>query len=117
MSQAEEDLGQLLAEEYNAPVVPQHPIRIGKKILYLDYYIPRLRLAFETDGRQHDEFVRYFHRTVEGFENSKLNDQLKDQWCLANHITLIRFKSNERISVKTLRAKVQDSLNRNLGTD
>ena len=57
--------------------------------LYLDFYIPNLDLAFEVHGRQHYEFVPFFHKTKAGFMQAQRRDVLKGEWCEVNNIQLI----------------------------
>ena len=58
--------------------------------LELDGYCKNLKLAFEYDGKQHYEFVKRFHKTLEDFEKQQIRDRLKEQLCVQNNITLIR---------------------------
>jgi very-short-patch-repair endonuclease len=63
--------------------------------LRLDFFIPALNIAFEFDGKQHDEYVAHFHKDRYGFARSKRNDAMKKQWCETNGITLIRIKEKD----------------------
>lgn len=67
----------------------------GSGGLYLDFFIPSLHIAIECDGRQHSEYVPFFHRNRSGFVKSKKNDDAKEEWCEINHITLYRVTSIE----------------------
>lgn len=109
MSKAEDALAVLLASEYPGfKVLPQYHVRYKNTNLYIDYYIPALRRAFETDGRQHETFVEHFHKTKSNFDRAKANDRLKKQWCDENGVTLIRFHHKEPVDKQTLRRKIQD---------
>jgi hypothetical protein len=66
-----------------------------KKTLYLDILIPDFNLAIEVDGKQHDEYISYFHKEKQSFANQKKNDVLKESWCEANNIILLRFKEKD----------------------
>lgn len=46
-------------------------------------------IAFEYHGRQHYEFVRYFHKTREEFEKRKKDDEEKVRRCIEENIHLI----------------------------
>lgn len=63
--------------------------------LSLDFFVPRLKLAFEVDGRQHSTFVPYMHGTLAGFEGQKIRDKMKEEWCHLNHIKLIRIPDDD----------------------
>ena len=78
--------------------------------LFVDRMIKPKKLAFEIDGRQHDEFVEHFHRDAAGFASSQERDRMKTQWLKMQGYTLIRIKHNEKIDATTLRAKVLKAL-------
>jgi len=93
-SHAQDRLGDILEELFENfklyeefPCVPTN--------LRLDFFIPVLNLAFEFDGEQHDRYVAYFHKDRYGFARSKANDTMKECWCQANAITLIRIKEKD----------------------
>lgn len=44
----------------------------------------------EVDGRQHYEFVKYFHKTITNFKKQLERDRIKNKFCLINNIPLIR---------------------------
>ena len=45
----------------------------NNKYLYLDFYLPLLKLAVEIDGNQHKEYTPFFHKS----EYKKISNQLK----------------------------------------
>lgn len=57
--------------------------------LELDCYNPELALAVEYNGRQHYEYVPFFHRNREAFYNQKYRDELKRIKCRENSVTLV----------------------------
>ena len=57
--------------------------------LFMDFYIPGLNLAIEVHGRQHYEFVPFFHKTKRGFAQALNRDDDKKEWCEINGIDLI----------------------------
>jgi hypothetical protein len=66
----------------------------GKYNLELDCFNESLGLAVEFNGRQHYEFIPYFHRNKETFLNQKYRDELKAIYCKQNGIVLIRVPYN-----------------------
>ena len=60
-----------------------------RSVLYLDFFIPNLMIAVEVHGRQHYEFVPYFHKSKVGFLKSLARDEDKKDWCELNNIKLI----------------------------
>jgi len=84
-------------------IISQCQIMAGYKRLYLDYYIPQLKLAFEFDGRQHSEFVKFFHKTLDGFTKSLKRDSLKEKYCKENGITLVHISDDEQLTIERVR--------------
>jgi very-short-patch-repair endonuclease len=112
MSKGEDALGELLRQTFPHHVlIAQHPIKIGRQTLYVDYYIPALCLAFEFDGVQHSKYVGRFHGNLQGFAHSQNNDDAKDEWLSDKGIHLIRFKYNESVNQFTLASKIKDATN------
>lgn len=61
----------------------------GGNNLEIDCYNEDLKIGVEYSGRQHYEFVPYFHKNKEAFLNQKYRDELKRRMCLDNGILLI----------------------------
>ena len=76
--------------------------------MQLDRYYPRLHLAFEFDGKQHNTDVEYFYRTEEQFQYQQQCDKLKEELCSKNKITIIRIGHNERITKDLIVDKLTD---------
>lgn len=57
--------------------------------LELDCFNADLKIAAEYNGRQHYEFVPFFHGTRETFLNQKYRDELKKIYCRDNGVQLI----------------------------
>lgn len=64
----------------------------GKNLLRFDFMINLngKRVLLEFDGRQHFEYVPYFHKTIFGFKKQQEWDVRKNKYCLMHNITLIR---------------------------
>ena len=54
------------------------------------YQNDKLFCLVEFDGRQHFEFVKYFHKNISGFKKQMELDRRKNGFCLINNIPLIR---------------------------
>lgn len=63
--------------------------------LYLDFFVPTLSLAIEVHGRQHYEFVPFFHKNRRGYIDSRKRDRLKREWCEHNELRLIELKYSD----------------------
>ena len=71
----------------------QHKFHDCKNIFQLpfDFYIPNLRMCIEFDGKQHYEPVEHFGG-IKAYEQLKINDKIKTDYCEENYINLIRIK-------------------------
>lgn len=65
---------------------------IGEKgwKLRFDFFIPSYNIAIECDGIQHFKPIEFFGGE-ERFSRTQSNDKIKDEYCLQNNITLVRF--------------------------
>lgn len=54
------------------------------------YKNKKLICLIEFDGRQHYEYVKYFHKTTSGFKRQQEWDRRKNSYCLSHNIPLIR---------------------------
>lgn len=112
-SKGEVDLYDILKAEFPyVHIIPQYAISVpgNRRPLFIDYYIPRYKIAVEYDGVQHEKFSAFFHGTQENFNRGKHLDRLKEQWCIDRGATLLRINYKESVSVKTLRAKIHQVL-------
>lgn len=66
-----------------------------KGVLYLDFYIPQIKKAFEVHGQQHYEFCSFFHKSKADFILSQAKDEDKIEWCKLNDIELITLKYSD----------------------
>lgn len=63
-----------------------------KGVLYLDFYIPQIKKAFEVHGQQHYEFNPFFHKSKADFILSRAKDEDKIEWCRINGIDIVILK-------------------------
>jgi len=88
-------LGRLLCKVYGRNnIFEDYPLP-GSNNLSWDFWIPSMDIAFEFHGRQHDEYVRFFHGTKAGFERQKKADFRKSAIADANSITLVVIRDND----------------------
>ena len=74
---------------FGAPQIrEEHPIKINGQTLFLDIYLPALKLAFEIQGKQHYEFNAYMHTSRAAFRQQCENDGRKKEWCGDNGVRL-----------------------------
>lgn len=77
--------------------------------MQLDRYYPRLHLAFEYDGKQHQQDNEYFYRNGEAHSYQQQCDQLKEKLCRDNKITVIRIHHNDYINNKLIKKKLEQA--------
>jgi very-short-patch-repair endonuclease len=70
-----------------------------KKQLYFDFYLPNNNMCIEFDGEQHYKPIDRFGG-VDTFNLYKIRDSIKNNWCLANNINLLRIKYNDINKIK-----------------
>ncbi len=71
-------------------------VTIPETRLKLDFLIPSLKIAIECQGKQHTEFIPYFHKTIMGFVNQQRRDSLKQKFCMQNNITFVEIFENDK---------------------
>lgn len=74
--------------------------------LQLDRYYPDLKLGWEFDGKQHEEYNKYLHKSKKNFEYYKQCDKLKELNCTKKGITLIRVAWNHKITPDALKLDI-----------
>lgn len=91
----------LLKEIYNSYRIleevklPGSTAKHRKGVLYLDFYIPQIKRAFEVHGQQHYEHISFFHNEKKDFLLAKAKDEDKITWCELNDISLTILKYSE----------------------
>lgn len=79
----------LIQQEFPAyPIKEEH--HIGNRLM-LDFYIPGIHVAFEIDGRQHEEINNLYHSgSSDELQKARMRDAEKEQRCRDSGILLIR---------------------------
>lgn len=107
MSKGSEELLEIVRELYpNQRVELEHNV-VSNGALFLDIYLPRLKIAFEYDGQQHFEYNEHFHGNKENFLKARRRDNEKDDQCEQQGITLIRVAYNEQMSKELVLGKLE----------
>jgi hypothetical protein len=63
-----------------------------RSVLYLDFFIPNVKIGVEVHGQQHYKYVPFFHKSKAGFLHAQARDRTKAEWCELNDIELIVLK-------------------------
>lgn len=71
--------------------IPQKRFDTCKNVLLLpfDFYIPKYNLCIEFDGRHHFEPIERWGG-LKHLEETKINDVIKNKWCIENKVKLLR---------------------------
>lgn len=72
-------------------ILEEVPIPCG---LYLDFFLPSVKMAVEVQGQQHFSQVEFF-QSKSGFLKGQKNDQTKRNWCELNNIKLVELRYDE----------------------
>lgn len=91
-------------------ILQEESIKIDGKTLFLDIYLPKMKVAIECDGIQHSKFTALFHTDAMSFQRQKNNDRLKEEYCKTTGITLIRISYDETITKESLKDKVLNKI-------
>jgi hypothetical protein len=70
--------------------------------LQLDVYIPDLYIGFEYNGKQHYEYLEFFHKSKQDFIDAQKRDRKKAHLCRDNKIDLVVIKYDELINWRTV---------------
>jgi very-short-patch-repair endonuclease len=98
-------VGKILKEIY--PFLEhKDEVPIGK--LRLDWYVPQLGIAIEFHGVQHEQHIKFFHKTESDFKDAINRDHEKIDMCNNLGITIIRFYHDEPITIDVLKAKIRE---------
>lgn len=79
--------------------------------LFVDIYLPGLKVGFEYDGQQHFEYNEHFHGSRDNFVKAQRRDLEKDMLCEQQGITLIRIAYNEDMSRELVLQKLEGEWN------
>lgn len=121
ISKAEDTINNILSSEFS--LKPNVDYKYGyviddlkyKSKLHLGFYFPKLKIAIEYDGIQHYLPTDFFGG-MKTFNELRQKDILKDQYCLDNHIFLMRipYTITSYSSLKSLLKKYLAALNSNI---
>lgn len=87
----------------------EYEYHIGNQ-LRLDYFLPRLGIAFEFDGEAHFNYIEHFHGDRKGFIRAQRRDRDKDERCEEEGIVLIRVAYDEPMTRENVLAKIEEAL-------
>lgn len=103
----EEKLGFILSKIFTDEYIKKHD-RKQIKPLELDFYIHRLKIAFEYDGEQHYDRKVCEEVFKSNFELQRGRDIKKNALCRRKKIKLIRVKYNEPLTITNIKRLIKD---------
>lgn len=66
------------------------PFIVRKKpFIFIDFYLPEHNMFIEYNGKQHYEYVPYFHKNENDFERQKFRDFIVRDYCEKKEIKLL----------------------------
>lgn len=71
------------------------------RLLPFDFYLIDYNIIIEFDGEQHFNKFR-FETNYKKLNDRKINDEIKNNYCINNNIKIYRIKYNENIEIKML---------------
>ncbi len=99
-------LGEILSQLFPNEYIKPNDRKILKG-LELDFFLRKLRLAFEYDGEQHFDRDLYEKLYGDGFDEQVKRDRKKDKLCKKKNITLIRIKYDEPLTKSHIKNKLK----------
>ncbi len=91
-------------------VICEYYVNYTNQKLFFDFYLKKLNILIEVQGRQHTEFVKHFHGTRANFLKHRERDNLKRVWAEENEISLVRFNYDEKITKKLVLHKIDKAM-------
>jgi hypothetical protein len=93
-SKIQHKVGTLIKKKY--PLDPiLEDITLPRSRLSLDFFLPQRKIAIEVQGKQHKEYIPFFHKTKSSFDNQLKRDEEKEMFCQLNGIELIYINSEQ----------------------
>jgi hypothetical protein len=77
--------------------------------MQLDWFCPKLGIAYEYQGRQHYEYSPYFHKSKKVFKYLQECDALKKELCEKHGITLIHIRYDKNLTTRYLLLKLEEA--------
>jgi|TARA_R110000824_G_scaffold14840_5_gene62814 hypothetical protein len=91
-------LVKLFLQEYWKDHIVFEEFPVAGTRLTLDFYNANKRIAIEVQGRQHTEYVPFFHRTKTNYLSQLRRDQQKLDFCQLNNIHLIEVYDGDELT-------------------
>lgn len=90
------NVGQWLKKQYRQDIILEE-VYIKYENIYLDFFIPHLKLVVEVQGDQHKTFTLFFHKNIINFNKQKERDRKKKEWCALNNLKFVEIHSESEL--------------------
>lgn len=111
-----EDAIRTILEERQIRYIAQHSFADCKRIrcLKFDYYCPDLNLCIEYDGEGHFMPIKTSNvdKGLSLLRYAQENDEIKNQYCLKNHINLVRINYTQKNDIPTILKSILDEFSK-----
>jgi len=88
----------------------EHYVKYKGTRLFFDFFIKELDVFVEVQGRQHVEFVKYFHGTIRDFHMQQARDNLKIEYVQENDKCLVRIYDTEEVTEQLVEEKINKAM-------
>lgn len=80
LSKGEQQIIQIL-NEHEIDYIHQYKVVVNNKTYYIDFYVPDYKLYIEYNGKQHYEYIQYFHEGGRTLEEQQERDEIIRNYC------------------------------------
>lgn len=80
------------------------------KHMYVDFYIQFINMVIEFDGKQHEQYSEFMHKSLENYEKSVYRDQLKEKLVKEHNIKIIRIPYDFTITIESINKLIINKL-------
>jgi very-short-patch-repair endonuclease len=87
-SKQQENIKEELLKQYPHDRIYEE-VYVPKDNIYLDFFIPSVKIVVEVQGIQHKKHVKFFHKTINDFHRQLDRDDKKRRWCKINNFKLV----------------------------
>lgn len=99
----------IILEEKNINFIQEYKIPDSRQ--RLDFFLPDYNLGIEYNGKQHYEYIEFFHKNKEGFEKYKERDIKKQKKCKENNINFLEISYKEDNNIEQILQKELNKFN------
>lgn len=112
--------GQTAVVEILKKIIPNTKIEfehhVGERLL-VDVYVPSYNLGIEYHGRQHFEWVPFFHKSEADFELAVERDHRKAELCKQQGMTLVVFRYDDVLTEADVFTRILTGIRNSSPTD